>query len=304
MNFTIQILGSSAALPTSQRNPSAQVLEYEGRLFLIDCAEGTQMQMRKFSIAFRKVSHVFISHLHGDHYFGLVGLLFSFHLLGRTEELHVYAKKELEEIINLQLSASDTHLSYPLLFHPVNPEEKEIILDDENLTVEIIPLKHSIPCCGFLFREKAKPRKIDKHFLVKEIIPISAFARIKAGEDYLNPEGILYKNCDITIAPSTPYSFAYCADTLYNEQIVPQIAGVDVLYHEATFMNDKQSSAKDKFHSTAQQAAEIAKKAGAGTLVLGHFSARYDDLQPLLEEAKAIFENTVLAEEGLKIAIG
>jgi len=303
MNFTVQILGSSAALPTSQRNPSAQVLDYNGQLFLIDCAEGTQMQMRKFGISMRRVSHIFISHLHGDHYFGLVGLLFSYQLLGRTEDLHIYAQKDLEQIINLQLQVSQTRLSYPLFFHPINPEERKIILDDDKLTVETIPLEHSLPCCGFLFREKPLPLKIDKRFLIKEIIPISEFARIKAGGDYLSPEGVLYKNSEITIAPPKAHSYAYCSDTLYSERIVPQITGVDVLYHEATFMNDKRTSATEKFHSTAQQAAEIARQAGTGTLIIGHFSARYDDLQPMLEEAKRIFENTVLAEEGLTISV-
>lgn len=303
MEFKLQILGSAAAMPTSKRNPSAQLLSHLGRAFLIDCAEGTQMQLRRNSIRFSRISHIFISHLHGDHYFGLIGLLFTYHLLGRTEPLHLFAKKELEDIILIQLKASATQLIYPLIFHRINPAKHEKIWEDEKIVISTIPLIHSIPTCGFLFKEKPSPRKIRKDFLLKHDIPLSEFAKIKAGNDYICPDGKLFKNNEITSEASQSCSYAYCSDTLFNEDIVPIVNGVNVLYHEATFMNNLVLAAREKFHSTASQAAAIAKKAGVGKLIIGHFSARYDNLEPLLAEAKTVFENTIIAEDGMEVFI-
>ncbi|MCK9617147.1 MAG: ribonuclease Z [Lentimicrobiaceae bacterium] len=304
MTFTVRILGSSAALPTSKRNPSTQLLNHKGKLFLIDCAEGTQMQLRRYGIRMLRINHIFISHLHGDHYFGLAGLLFTYHLLGRKDALHIFAKKELEEIIKLQLHVSETVLLYPLVFHAINPAIHYKIYEDELLEVNTIPLIHSIPTCGFLFKEKPLLRKIKKDFLLQETVPVSEFAKIKQGSDYITNEGRIYHNREITIPSAPSLSFAYCSDTAFAEKTADYVRGVNVLYHEATFMSNLSDVARDKMHSTAAQAALVAKKAGTGQLIIGHFSARYEDMQPLLSEAKEIFDNTVVAEDGLEIAIG
>jgi len=266
MTFSLTVLGSNSAIPTLQRNPSAHLLNANERLFLIDCAEGTQIQLRRYKIHFQRIGHILISHLHGDHFFGLVGLLTSFHLLGRKHELHLYAHPPLKEIIDLQLQASLTRLNYPLYFHPLNPEGYQPVLEDDKVSVHSFPLKHSIPTCGFVFREK--PRRLHLQ------------------------------------TPPKPRSFAYCSDTAYTETIIPWIQGVDLLYHETTFMEDKRTAAGEKFHSTTLDAANIAQKAGVRKLLIGHFSARYEDTEPLLTEAKGIFPETICAADGLIIHVG
>jgi len=262
MTFSITVLGSSSAIPAYDRNLSAHLLNVNERLFLIDCGEGTQFQLRRFHISYRRIKHVFISHLHGDHFFGLIGLLNSMHLLGRSEELHLYAHPVLKDILEIQFQASQTKLVFPLIFHPLQSNLNELILEEERVSVHSFPLKHSIPASGFVFREKNPPRKVPQ-------------AR----------------------------SFAYCSDTAYSEEIVQYVQGVTLLYHEATFMHDMAAAAAEKLHSTAKEAALIALKAKAGKLILGHFSARYEDLNPLLEEAKSIFPSTILSEEGLNISL-
>lgn len=260
MTFSVTILGSNSAVPTLLRNPSAHLLNVNERLFLVDCAEGTQLQLRKFRVHFQRIRHVMISHLHGDHYYGLIGFLTTLHLLGRKDELHIYSPEGLEEIIRMQLDVSKTTLAYPVFFHTLMSVGIDIIFEDERVEVSAFPLLHSVPTFGFLFREKIKVRKV--------------IAR---------------------------RSYAYCSDTAYDERIIPYVSGVDLLYHETTFMQDKAASAAEKMHSTTIEAATIAKKSKVKKLLIGHFSARYDDLLPLLAEAQTVFNDTVLANDGITI---
>jgi ribonuclease Z len=303
MAIALTILGSNSAIPSIGRNPSAHLLSVNERLFLIDCAEGTQLQLRKFHIHFQRIVKIFISHMHGDHYFGLIGLLNTFHLLGRKEELHLYAPPELKEIIDLQLVSSMTVLNYPLYFHLITPNGYNLVCEDENVAVHSFPLLHSVPTCGFIFRQKKQSRKIRREAVEELSIPLQELKNIKNGADYTDDRGILHPNDTMTLDPPQPRSYAYCADTAYTESIIPYICGCDLLYHEATFMKDMSKTAKDKFHSTTIEAAEIARKAKVKKLLIGHFSARYDDLQPLLDEAKTVFPETFLAQDGAVLQV-
>jgi ribonuclease Z len=303
MNFTVTILGSGAAIPTSDRNPTAHLVEVRNRLLLLDCGEGTQMQLRKTGYKFQKISHIFISHLHGDHYFGLIGLLNSMHLLGRTQPMHLYGIQPLIGLVNLQLELSRTTLAYPLVFHPFETENPATILDDSEITVSTIPLDHRVPTCGFLIREKPEKRKILKDFLKKAKVPFQLFDRIKDGEDFTDDEGIVHPNRQITDDPPHARSYAYCTDTAYYEPIIPIIKDCDLLYHEATFMEDKAADARAKFHSTAREAATIALKANVTQLVIGHYSARYKEVESLLAEARQVFPNTILGQDGMAIQV-
>lgn len=262
MTFSVTILGSNSAIPTLLRNPSAHLLNVNERLFLVDCAEGTQIQLRKSRIHFQRIRHIMISHLHGDHYYGLIGFITTLHLLGRKEELHIYSPPGLEEIIAIQLDASKTTLTYQVIFHTLMSDEAETIFEDDRVSVRAFPLLHSVPTYGFLFREKIWVRKVEEK-----------------------------------------RSYAYCSDTAYNENIIPDILGVNLLYHEATFMQNMAGAAAEKMHSTTVEAAEIAKKSHVKKLVIGHFSARYDDLLPLLAEAREVFPETILAEDGITICL-
>jgi ribonuclease Z len=303
MTFSLKILGSNSAIPTLTRNPSAQLLNVNERLFLIDSAEGTQLQIRKFHVHFQRIERIFISHLHGDHFFGLIGLLNSLHLLGRKEEMHLYGPPLLKGILDLQLEASRTTLIYPLFFHPLSFSGYEMIYENDKVSVFSFPLDHSVPTCGFIFRERTQERKIRKDRLAALSIPFSEMKNLKKGQDYIDEKGRFYKNEDITLDPPSTRSYAYCSDTAYNEKIIPFIQGSDLLYHEATFMHDMAISAKEKQHSTTIEAATLAKKANVKKLLIGHFSARYDDLQPLLDEARTVFPETIIAEDGLSISI-
>jgi ribonuclease Z len=303
MTFSITILGSGAAIPTLKRNPSAHLLNINERLFLIDCAEGTQLQIRKYRIHFQRIGHIFISHLHGDHFYGLIGLLTSFHLLGRKEELHIYGPPMLKEIIDIQIEASGTTLVYPLFFHSLSCKKKAKIFQNENITVHAFPVMHSVPTCGFVFKENNHLRKIRKDVVNKIHIPFSEMSKIKKGEDYIDKDGKVFTNNELTADPPRPRSYAYCTDTSFSESILPYIRECDILYHEATFMQDKLDDAHDKMHSTAMEAATIALKAKVKKLVIGHFSARYDDLQPMLEEARSVFPETYLADDGVSFTI-
>jgi len=304
MTFTVSILGSSSATPTSSRNPSSLLVNMDYKYFLVDCGEGTQMQLRRYHYKFQKIKHIFISHLHGDHFFGLIGLISTLQLLGRKDELHVYANEALQEIIRLQLKVSGTELTFPFFFHYTDAQETQIIYEDDDRYVKSFPLDHSVPTTGFLFGEKEKPRKIKKGFLVSKDVPVSIIPKIKAGADFVDVNGKVFKNNDITTAPAATRSFAYCSDTRYFEPMIGEIKNVNLLYHEATFMNDMEIVAAEKFHSTAAQAATIALKANADELVIGHFSARYKKLEELLNEAKAVFPNTQLAEDGKFFEVG
>jgi ribonuclease Z len=303
MTFSLTILGSNSAIPTLTRNPSAHLLNVNERLFLIDCAEGTQLQIRKFHVHFQRIQRIFISHLHGDHFFGLIGLLNSMHLLGRKEELHLYGPPLLKEILDLQLEASQTTLNYPLFFYPLSFSGYEMIYEDEKVTVHSFPLLHSVPTCGFIFQEKKQERRIRKDMLAELKIPVSEMQNLKRGQDYVDEQGRVFKNEEITLDPPSPRSYVYCSDTAYTESILPFIRQCDLLYHETTFMQNMAASARDKQHSTTIEAATIAKKANVKKLLIGHFSARYDDLQPLLEEARSVFPDTIIAEDGMSISI-
>lgn len=296
--FNLTILGSSSATPTSDRNPTAQLLSHGDKLFLIDCGEGTQVMLRRMHIHFQRIRHIFISHLHGDHFYGLIGLISSMHLLGRTKSLHVYGPPMLKEIIELQLHASLTTLLYQLEFHPTQSEKSEVIFEDGHITVSSFPMLHRIPTTGFLFREKPYERRIRKDVIGLLKIPVHLIPKIKAGDDYVAPDGTVHPNQSITMESPLPRTYAFCSDTAYSEDIIPMIQGASLLYHETTFMNNRVANAAEKYHSTTGQAATIALKAGVKKLLIGHYSARYDDLQPLLDEARAIFSETELAVDG------
>lgn len=298
MAFKITILGSSGAVPAYGRMPSAQFLEVENNYFLIDCAEGAQLQLMKYELNMHRIDHIFISHLHGDHYLGLMGLIFTLHLNKRKSDLHIYSHKGLDEIITLQLKYSKSSLNYKIVFHLLTPGKTEIIFENKFVTVETIPLLHKLDCSGFLIREKPKPRRIDKEVLPQNL-SILQLNKLKWGEDIVDDEGnIVYKNEALTLSPRKSRSYAYCSDTQYFEAIVEQIRDVDVLYHEATFMEEDADKALETRHSTVKQAATIALKAQPVRLLIGHFSARYKDLLPVIDEAKRVFQNTYLALEG------
>jgi len=301
--FEVLILGSSSATPIYQRHPSAQLLNIHERFFLVDCGEGTQMQLNRYKIKYPRIHHIFISHLHGDHYFGLMGLLSSMHLQGRTDEMHLYCPKELQEIIDIQLKYSDTRLRFNLIYHFTDHETSKTIFEDDDLTVETIILNHRIPCTGFLFREKPKKRKLLREKLEQYHVPREQYSALKSGQDYVNDRGVVIPNEKLTDDPKAPCSYAYCSDTMYDERIIPQIKNVDLLYHESTFLEDKADRAKETFHTTARQAGLMARKAEVKRLIIGHFSSRYKDIYPLLEEAKQVFPDTSLAQEGDKFII-
>ena len=304
MIFSLTILGSSSALPTSQRFPSAHVIHSHERFFLIDCGEGTQIQLRKHKIKLGRLDHIFISHLHGDHTFGLFGLLSSLNLIGRTHELFLYGPPELKLILDMNFEMFDIQLNYPLTFQEMNGQRSEFLYEDKWITVESFPVKHRIPTSGFLFVEKSLPRNLIKEKIDRYDIPIKDRVKIKNGADFVSENGELIPNSQLTLDPPVPRSFAYCSDTRFNRGMVSKIQGVDLLYHEATFMDEDRDRARETFHSTASQAARIASEAHVKKLVLGHFSARYKNLEPLLDEARAIFPNTELANDGDTFVVG
>lgn len=298
MPFFITILGSSGALPALGRYPTSQYIQIGKHHFLIDAGEGTQVQLTKYGSHMHRLDAIFISHLHGDHYLGLMGLLFTMHLNKRTNDLHLYAFKGLSEIILLQLKYSKSVLSYHIHFHELKENTIETIFESETLTVETIPLTHKIPCNGFLFREKPKPRHINKEKLIPGML-IQHIVQLKQGLDVLDKNGeILYKNEDFTLPPSLQRAYAFCSDTAYDERICEQIQSVDLLYHEATFLSDDQLKAIETKHSTAREAALIAQKSNVKKLLIGHFSARYHSPEVLLDEARQTFQQTYLAIEG------
>jgi ribonuclease Z len=304
MRFDVTILGSSSATPIFNRNPTAQALNINERLYLIDCGEGTQQQMLRFDVKASRIDHIFISHLHGDHYLGLVGLLSSLHLNGRKKPLKIYGAPQLKEIIDLQLRYSETTLQYPVEFIFTNPEKAEVILENHDVTVESIPLDHRIPCTGFLFREKKRQRKLLKEKLDQAAVPVAYYAALKRGADYIAPDGKFFKNGTLTVDSEAPKTYAYCSDTIYNDQYFKQISNSTMLYHEATFLNNMLDRAGETFHTTALQAAHIALNTNAKKLLIGHFSARYKTLNELLDEACSIFPGTELAIEGKTFIIG
>jgi ribonuclease Z len=295
--LALTILGNNSAVPAFGRNPTAQVLQTQEESFLIDCGEGTQMQMTKYKIRRAKISRIFISHLHGDHYFGLIGLLTSMSLLGRTQELHLYAPPELEGIINRQFEVASGVLSFNLYFHPIT--EECLLVDDKTISVSCFQVKHRITCWGFLFKEKKKLRGIDIDRVKAYEIPRSFYIKLQQGEDYVTKKGTIIPNAEVTHAAPAAKSYAYSADTIYDESIIEKIKGVDLLYHESTYLKAYEERALAHFHSTTVQAATIAQKAGVKKLILGHFSSKYETLEEFIIEASAVFQNTELALEGV-----
>lgn len=297
--FEINILGCGSALPTTRHFATSQVVNLRDKLYMIDCGEGTQMQLRRSRLKFSRLNHIFISHLHGDHCFGLMGLISTFGLLGRTAELHLHSPQGLEELFAPMLAFFCKTLPYKVIFHVFETKEPLVIYEDRSMTVTTIPLKHRIPCCGFLFKEKKGPNHIIRDMIDFYRVPVFELNRIKNGEDYVTPEGEVIANSRLTYPATPPRSYAYCSDTIFRKTIVEQISGVDLLFHEATFAQSELARAKETYHTTAAQAAQIALEANVKQLVIGHFSARYEDERVLLDEAVSVFPNTILAKENL-----
>lgn len=298
MAFELTILGSSSAIPTSERYPTAQVLNMLGRFFLIDCGEGTQIQIRRQKIGFGKITRIFISHLHGDHYYGLIGLISTFNLLGLKKDIHIYSPSQLKDIIQPQLDFLKGDLQFDVIFHPLNFKKPQLIFEDKKVEVISFPLKHSINCCGFLFREKQKEANIKKECIEQYKIPIAQIRAIKQGADFVTADGETIPNSVLTTPPPRPKSYAFCSDTAFYPPIADVIKGVDLLYHEATFTEELRDWADKTYHSTARDAAGMAKLANAGKLIIGHFSSRYKSIEPFMEEAYTIFPNTEAAVDG------
>lgn len=304
MSFTVTIIGSNSAVPAHGRHPSAQVVTISDKLYLVDCGEGTQMRFSACGVKWSKINQVFISHLHGDHYFGLIGLISTFHLLKRIKPLEIFGPAPLLAIINAQLEAGSTNLSYELIFHATDAKQPKVIFENDEITVETIILNHRIDCTGFLFREKQKERKINRDKMQEYNISFDYVPELKKGNNITIAEtGEEFQNSELTIDPPHARSYAYCCDTAYDETIIPQIKHTDLFYHDCTFDASGAERAAETFHATTHQAATIAKKAGAHKLLIGHFSAKYSNLQPLLEEAREIFPATELAEEGITFEI-
>ena len=296
MNLTI--LGCYAATPRTLTNPTAQVLEMKNRMFLIDCGEGTQVQLRKHKIRFTKINHIFLSHLHGDHFYGLIGLISTFSLLGRKNDLHIYGPKGVKQVTLLQLKISASWTSFNLYFHELESNEPQLVFEDDKVSVTTIPLKHRVYTNGFLFREKPDYRKLNVEAVNQYGIETCYYHKIKAGGDITLDDGRIIPNSELTFDPVPAKSYAFCSDTMYNEDIVPLIQNVDVLYHESTFLDSEEHLCEKTMHSTAKQAASIAKSANVKHLVLGHFSTRYSSIEMFKEEAQTVFPNIHLADDG------
>lgn len=295
--LSVTILGNNSAVPAFERHPTSQVVSHDGTNYLVDCGEGTQIQMIKYRIRRSRITHIFISHLHGDHYFGLVGLLNTFSLLSHQQDLHVFAPAPLQQIIEMQLKVADNTLFYPLHFHTLT--EPGVLVDDDKIRISCFRTAHRIECYGFLFEEKEGRRKLLIDKVQEADIPISFYSSLQNGMDYTSPDGTVIKNSEVTTAPEKPKKYAFCADTKYDESIIPYIQGADAIYHETTYLDNFRDKATERFHSTTKQAATIAQKAAVGKLLIGHFSSKYSQLDPFAEEAREIFPNTELALEGV-----
>lgn len=295
----LTILGCYAATPRTLTNPTSQVLEIKNRLFLIDCGEGTQVQLRKNKIKFSKINHIFISHLHGDHLYGLIGTISTFSLLGRTTDLHIYGPKGIKELILLQLKLTESWTTYNLFFHELESKQSEVIFEDNRVTVTTIPLKHRVYTNGYLFQEKPDERKLNVEAVQQYDIHVAYYQKIKNGGDIKLDDGTVIENAKLTFDPAPPKSYAFCSDTVYHEDVIPIIQNTDILYHESTFLESEAGLAQKTLHSTAKEAARIALKANVKQLILGHYSTRYDGIEPFKKEAEEVFPNVLLADDGV-----
>lgn len=303
MNFDIHILGSNSALPTATRFSSCHVVNFREKLFMIDCGEGAQIQMRRQRLKFSRLNHIFLSHLHGDHVFGLPGLISSYGLLNRTSDLHIYSPEPLEKILLPFLNYFAHKLPYEIIFHLLDAKKYQVVYEDRGLEVYSVPLNHRVPTCGYLFKEKPGERNIKKDMIDYYGLSIKDIKSVKDGNDYITEDGDVIANTSLTIEPAKPRSYAYCSDTKFVPSNAGILKNVDLLYHEATFATSEELLASGTHHSTAAQAAEMAKLANAGQLVIGHFSARYKGVEELLHNAQTIFEHTIAAEDGMKISL-
>lgn len=304
MEFEVTILGSNSAIPAHGRNQTSQLVSVGNSFLLIDCGEGTQIQLRKFKLKFGRIDFILISHLHGDHFYGLMGLISSFHLVKRERLLTIFGPSGLDEIITTQLKYTNTKLSFPLRFVPTQAEGKNLILEEPMFRVFTFPLQHRIPCTGFLIEEKPGLRNMVKEKLLKTKMPIEAIISLREGKDFADADGnVLYTVEEYTFPPKQSKKYCYCSDTVFDPGLVDYVREVDLLYHEATFGDDETDRARTTFHSTSRQAASIAMKANVGKLLLGHYSSRYKDLSPILDQAKQVFGNTFLSEEGVTYSI-
>jgi ribonuclease Z len=294
--LSVTILGNNSAVPAFNRHPTSQVVTLDGNSYLVDCGEGTQIQMIKYKIRRGKISHIFISHLHGDHYFGLVGLINTFSLLSHKQELHVYGPEPLQQIIEMQLKVADTTLSYPIYFHTLT--ENATLVDNERIRIKCFRTQHRILCFGFTFEEKEGKRKLLIERVRKLQIPVTFYGSLQNGLDYITPKGKVIKNDMVTAPPGKGKRYAYCADTRYDESMIEHIYDFDTIYHETTYLDNMQEKAFERFHSTTKQAAAIARKAMVKKLLIGHFSSKYNSLDAFQEEARQVFPNTELAVEG------
>ncbi|MDD6854159.1 MAG: ribonuclease Z [Prevotella sp.] len=301
--FKIHILGCGSALPTLRHNASSQIVEIRGKMFMVDCAEGTQMQLRRSKINFQRIQAVFISHMHGDHCFGLIGMISTFGLMGRTAPLDVYATKELGPVLDMLMKSFCNDYSFEVRFHAIDTKQNAVIYDDRSLTVETIPLQHRVPCCGFLFREKPTLPHIRRDMIDYLEIPFSQINNIKAGADWVTPDGKVIPNSRLVTPSDNTRSYAYCSDTRYIPDLWKLVNGATVLYHESTYASDCEDRARTYWHSTARQAAMVARDAKVGKLLLGHYSARYNDESKILDEAKAVFPKSFLTNEGMTVFV-
>jgi len=303
MKFEVLVLGCGSATPTLKHNPTSQLINHDEHYFLFDCGEGTQLQLRRYKVKFQRIKHIFITHLHGDHYLGLPGLISTMHLLGRTTDLHIYSHKDLKEATEVQLRISHSRLRFKVVWHPLKYEGMETIFENKKLIFQSFPLHHGVETCGFRISEKEKLRNIKQECIEKYNISIPRIRQIKEGADYKLSDGSIIPNEELTTAPNPPKSYAFCTDTAYAETTAKYVSGVDLLYHEATFRKKEAERARATLHSTTLDAALVAKEANAGKLLLGHYSARYKKDNPFLQEASSIFKNVMLADEGLRIPV-
>jgi len=303
VTFSVTILGSSSALPTSKRFPSAHVLNVHERMFLIDCGEGTQIQLRRFKLPMNRISHIFLTHSHGDHVLGIFGLISSFNLLGRKSDLHVYGVEDFQELFYKNIHYFTDQMSFKVIYHVVDPFRVETIYSDKHVVVTTLPLRHRVPTVGYLFREAPRPLNIRKELIAKYNLSLTDIVKIKNGSDYTLNDGTVIPNAELTYISSIPRSYAYCSDTLYSERLIGLVKNVDLLYHEATFLHSELKLARLTGHSTAQQAATVAFKAGVGKLLIGHFSSRYRNEKDLHKEALEIFPNTEVVNDGLTFTV-